>query len=189
MYPWLTTQSRFRSEKLPFSYYRVRHEVVADYTVSIPPPTSSLHIYHDIKLDPTVANMRVNPVEIPFIPEKPLFHSRKHHDSYNGARHQPLSVWVRSSTIRITEHGDHNLVYEIVLFYGHHRACTIYRTWDDFRALERGLSPWKRSACFRSQHDAHGLQAFLGEAIVKRPRECAMEYFLRRRMDDCTGHC
>jgi hypothetical protein len=122
------------------------------------------------------------------LPEKPLLHSRKHHDNYNGARCLPTSVWLQSSTSHLTEYGDYRIVYEIVLFYDHQRACTIRRTWDDFMALRRGLPPWKRQTTFTSQHDAHGMQAFLGEALMKRPRECALEYFLRRRMEDCTGH-
>jgi hypothetical protein len=133
--------------------------------------------------------MLVRPVDIAPISTNLLFHSRKRHDNYNGTRHVPVSTWVRTPTIRTTEYGDHQLVYEVVLFYSHNRACTIYRTWDDFKSLKRGLSPWKRATDFFSPHDVQALDRFLREALAKRPRECAMEYFLRRRMEDCAGHC
>lgn len=133
--------------------------------------------------------MHVRPLDIAPISTSLLFHSKKRHDSYNGSRHLPVSTWVRSPTIRTTEHGEHILVYEIVLFYGHNRACTIYRTWDDFKSLKQGLPSWERAPAFYFPHDIQGLDRFLGEALVKRPRECAMEYFLRRRMEDCSGHC
>ncbi|KAB5580665.1 hypothetical protein GE09DRAFT_447570 [Coniochaeta sp. 2T2.1] len=133
--------------------------------------------------------MHVRPLDIAPISTSLLFHSRKRHDSYNGTRHLPISTWVRSPTIRATEYGEHVLVYEIVLCYGHNRACTIFRTWDDFKTLKRGLSTWKRATEFYSPNDILALDRFLREALAKRPRECAMEYFLRRRMEDCAGHC
>lgn len=77
------------------------------------------------------------------------------------------------------------MVYEIVLFYKHNRACTIYRSWDDFRRLRDGLPLWKKAASFDSILDVRGLHLFLQEAMVKRPREIATEYFLRRRINDC----
>ncbi|KAJ9145231.1 hypothetical protein NKR19_g6119 [Coniochaeta hoffmannii] len=133
--------------------------------------------------------MHVRPLDIAPISTNLLFHSRKRHDSYNGTRHLPISTWVRSPTIRTTDYGEHVLVYEIVLFYSHNRACTIFRTWDDFRTLKRGLPSWKRATDFYSPDDIQTLDGFLREALAKRPRECAMEYFLRRRMEDCAGHC
>lgn len=81
------------------------------------------------------------------------------------------------------------MVYEILLYFGHNRACTIYRSWDDFKTLRRGLTPWKRPTAFCSPNDVRSLDKFLREALVKRPHECAMEYFLRRRIDDCGGRC
>lgn len=134
-------------------------------------------------------SMHVKLNESRLVPAKPQIHSRKHHDAYNGARHLPIATWVRSPTIRNTMHGDYTLVYEILLYFDHNRACTIYRSWDDCRALRRGLTPWKRAAAFRSQNDVRGLDRFLREALAKRPHECAMEYFLRRRMEDCGGRC
>lgn len=133
--------------------------------------------------------MHVRPLGVAPISTKLLFHSRKRHDSYNGARHLPISTWVRSPTVRTTEYGEHVLVYEIVLFYGHNRACTIFRTWYDFSNLKRGLPPWNRRTDFSSPHNIQALDRFLAEALAKRPRECAMEYFLRRRLEDCDGRC
>lgn len=133
--------------------------------------------------------MHVKPIQNGPIPTKPQLHSRKHHHTYNGLRHLPTVTWVRSPTLRNTERGDYILVYEIILYFGHNRACTIYRTWDDFRVLRRGLTPWRRASVFCSENDVRSLDRFLKEALAKRPHECAMEYFLRRRFDDCGGRC
>jgi hypothetical protein len=85
--------------------------------------------------------------------------------------------------------GDCQLVYEVILYYGHNRACTIYRTWDDFKTLRRGITPTKITSGVRGPSDVEGLHNFLKEALAKKPRDCAMEYFLRRRMEDCGGRC
>ena len=134
--------------------------------------------------------MQLKPAQTPAIPGKPQVHSKRCHHTYNGARHLPLTTWVRSPTVRGIYDDDDDkctLVYEIVLFYKHNRACIIYRSWDDFRRLKNGLPVWKNAASFRSMLDVCGLHQFLQEALLKRPREVAMEYFLRRRIGDCGG--
>lgn len=35
--------------------------------------------------------------------------------------------------------------------------------------------------------DVEDLQAYLCEVISKKAKSCALEYFLRRRMEDCGG--
>ena len=91
------------------------------------------------------------------IPTKPQLHSAKHHNTYNGTHHLPLAVRVKRSTAasRPTQPDDddfscchHHLpghvhrrrhVYEVTLFYEHNRACNVFRTREDFAALECGL--------------------------------------------------
>lgn len=87
--------------------------------------------------------------------------------------------------------------YEILLCYEHNRACTIYRTPQDCRRLRLGigtLSPGRRSGADSATaagectvEDVEVLQGYLREAIEKKWRDCALEYFLRRRMEDCGG--
>lgn len=72
----------------------------------------------------------------------------------------------------------------MTLFYPQNRACTIFRKHDDFVALERGLPIRGPSASGERIH-VLDFQKFLEEAVAKCPKECAMEYFLRRRMGDC----
>ena len=113
---------------------------------------------------------------------KPQLHSRKYHHTYNATRCLPRAVWLRSARVR-----DSVLVYEVLLYYDHNRACTIYRTWDDLRRLKSGLGDWKNAPPFCSMQDVEGVQRFLCEAVNKKGRAVAMEYFLRRRIDDCAG--
>src|SRR4051812_43518292 len=113
-------------------------------------------------------------------PLKPQLHSRKCHHTYNATRHLPLAVWIRSARVK-----DSAVVYEIVLCYEHNRACTISRTWEDFQKLKSGLGNWRNAPTFCSPKDIDSLQRYLCEAISKKGREVAMEFFLRRRMDDC----
>lgn len=113
---------------------------------------------------------------------KPQLHSRRCHHTYNATRCLPRAVWIRSA--RVSGSG---VVYEILLYYDHNRACTIYRTWDDFSKLRSGLGPWRNAPAVRSVQDVGGAQSFLCEAVSKKGREVAMEYFLRRRIDDCGG--
>jgi hypothetical protein len=138
-----------------------------------------IHIYEH--------NMQLKPAQYPPIPCKPQLHSAKCHQTYNGSRVIPKTTWVRSPTVRQTEEGDYQLVLEIVLYFERNRACTIYRTWDDFSRLQRNLTPWKNSPVVQSSNDIRGMHRYLQEALAKRPRECGMEYFLRRKMGDCEG--
>lgn len=118
-------------------------------------------------------------------PLKPQFHSRKCHHTYNATRHLPQAVWIRA--IRLSKENPSAVVYEIVLCYNHNRACTINRTWEDFQKLKSGIGGWRNAPTFSSPKDIDGMQGFLCEAISKKGREIAMEFFLRRRMDDCGG--
>lgn len=132
---------------------------------------------------------------------KPQLHSRKCHHTYNATKCLPRAIWVRSLRFgdadlihELDVGGDCTLVYEILLFYKHNRACTIYRTPDDFRLLKSGLGRLScggdlAAAASREclVEDVEVLQQYLCEAIQKKARECALEYFLRRRMDDCGG--
>ncbi|KAK1835605.1 hypothetical protein QBC39DRAFT_147546 [Podospora conica] len=132
------------------------------------------------------------------LPTKPQIHSHKHHNAYNGTHHLPLAVGVKRSTaasrptqpnhLRYPQNGRfHARLYAVTLFYEHNRACTIFRTMDDFVALRRGLPTtgkpvWKRNEPIYGVVD---MQQFLGDTVAKFPKECALEYFLRRRMGDC----
>ncbi|KAH7031166.1 uncharacterized protein B0I36DRAFT_362903 [Microdochium trichocladiopsis] len=131
--------------------------------------------------------------------DRPQVHSRKHHHVYNGSGRLPLATWVRSPTIITLDdptdpaHCDinHILVYEVVLYFGSNRACTIYRSRADFERLRQTITPWKTGPpqCIpRDHNDAAVLHQLLREALLHRPRDCALEYFLRRRMEDCGGH-
>ncbi|KAK3336479.1 hypothetical protein B0T19DRAFT_40078 [Cercophora scortea] len=151
------------------------------------------------------------------IPSRPQLHSRKHHHTYNGIHSLPTSTQVRPSSspssnppplTNTHEAGAEpeailRPAYEVTLYYAHNRACTIYRTSDDFATLRNGLTAWQDAPALRKpeeqqqeqQQAPHGsaqdesqyLDHFLREALAKRPYECAMEFFLRRRMGDCEG--
>ncbi|KAJ1333460.1 hypothetical protein MN608_03450 [Microdochium nivale] len=126
-------------------------------------------------------------------------HSRKHHHIYNGSGRLPVDTWVRSGTVVALDDDptdprhcsiDHMLIYEVVLYFGNNRACTISRSRADFERLRRSIAPWKTGppSCIpRDHNDASVLHRFLREALLHRPRDCALEYFLRRRMEDCGG--
>lgn len=120
-------------------------------------------------------------------PLKPQFHSRKCHHTYNATRHLPQAVWIRSARLSKDENDSPTVVYEVVLCHEHNRACTVNRTWEDFQKLRSGLGSWRNAPSYSSPRDVDGLQQFLCEAISKKGREIAMEFFLRRRMDDCGG--
>lgn len=152
---------------------------------------------------------------------RPQLHSRKCHHTYNATRCLPRAIWVRSLRVKglelvMNKHrhqlcdggrlgggdgGDCALAYEILLYYQHNRACTIYRTPEDVRRLRSGLgrlsssSPPPRDGLGSGGspgqcvvvEDVEAVQVYLCEAIGKRGRDCALEYFLRRRMEDCDG--
>lgn len=106
------------------------------------------------------------------------------------------------------------VLYEIVLYYEHNRACTIYRTPEDFAKLKEsaagakyfrrqqqchpammmmqqhhGLAKLSSSSFTKSPvEDVDDLQRFLSKTISRKGRDCpALEYFLRRRINDCGG--
>ncbi|CAN8099240.1 unnamed protein product [Discula destructiva] len=137
---------------------------------------------------------------------KPQLHSRKCHHTYNATSRLPRALWVRSLRFGDADFNKQvdllsiecTLFYEIVLYYDHNRACTIYRTPDDFRLLKSGIG--KLSHCHQGDSDAdlqfwaqtavedvEVLQQYLSEAVSKRGKSCALEFFLRRRMEDCGG--
>ncbi|KAK1752393.1 hypothetical protein QBC47DRAFT_404727 [Echria macrotheca] len=158
------------------------------------------------KQDPDDLNLPIqNFPPIPPSHNKPQLHSHKHHSqaAYNGSRHLPLSTRIRRSAAHHF-HLYHSLlsnpsddddipqrrepVFEVTLFYARNRACTLFRTREDFDALVAGsgIPPLKREGWKgRGKVDVGFLERVLGEAIAKRPGECAVEYFLRRRMGDC----
>ncbi|KAM7206969.1 hypothetical protein V8F33_000068 [Rhypophila sp. PSN 637] len=94
-------------------------------------------------------------------------------------------------------------LYQVKLYYPQNRACTIYRSWDDFILLRRGLNSTRYKSlpgsdddngaviCTeRHSHDYTCLHEFLKyvmERCSTSKAEPAVEYFLRRRMDDCDG--
>lgn len=134
-------------------------------------------------------------------------HSRKCHHTYNATRQLPRALWIRSlrfgdsdfnAQLDLTK--ECKLFYEVILYYDHNRACTLYRTPEDFRLLKSGIgklsrchggggsvdlttSAWEQTVV----EDVEVLQHFLCEAISKKGKNCALEYFLRRRIDDCGG--
>lgn len=83
--------------------------------------------------------------------------------------------------------GAPTVVYEILLYYEHNRACTIYRTWEDFEHLRRTITPFRSRTRVAGPGDIQGLHHYFKEALAKRPKDTAVEFFLRRRMEDCSG--
>jgi hypothetical protein len=133
--------------------------------------------------------MHLPPSQDPPIPTKPQVHSRKHHSSYHGTKHYPYAAWVRSPTIRSTYlEGASTLVYEIVLYYRHNRACRIFRTWEDFSRLigPQSLNGWMEADGIAPEQNIERLHRFLSDLIQKKKEDCAVEFFLRRRLEDCS---
>lgn len=153
---------------------------------------------------------------------RPQLHSRKCHHTYDATRCLPRAIWVRSLRISGLDlmtrsdgreqsmardddeeqdgsrAGDCAVAYEILLYYQHNRACTIYRTPEDVRRLRLGVGPLPSGpGCGGGEmgsgldgegvEDVEVLQRYLCEAIKKKKRDCALAYFLRRRMEDCDG--
>lgn len=134
---------------------------------------------------------------------KPQVHSRKCHHTYSATRQLPRALWIRSLRFgdadfnqKLDLSQECTLFYEIVLYYNHNRACTIYRTPDDIRVLKSGIGKLSRLHDSGSElvpwgqpvvEDVEVLQQYLCEVISKRAKNCALEYFLRRRMEDCGG--
>lgn len=142
---------------------------------------------------------------------RPQLHSRRCHHTYNATRLLPRAIWVRSLCLSDPDPASGSLPlhapveratvsYEILLYYDHNRACTIYRTPGDVRRLrasvavgaaalphqkrQRSASPPQEECVVEDLQD---VQAFLCEVMRKKGRDCALEYFLRRRMVDCGG--
>ncbi|KAK3394127.1 hypothetical protein B0H63DRAFT_37212 [Podospora didyma] len=126
----------------------------------------------------------------PSVPSKPQLHSRKHHHTYNSTRHLPIATLVRYPAVRrqTAGHGsEYALVYEVMLYYERNRACTIYRSLADFARLRKGLMMPLPEIIVNHDTGSSILDLLLRQVLAKRPRECAVEYFLRRRMSDCGG--
>jgi hypothetical protein len=154
-------------------------------------------------------------IELPS--SKPQLHSHKHHNTYNGSRHLPLAVSVRRSPRLQRLDGDnkcshhhrqhtqqpHHRLYEVTLYYAHNRACTLYRSWDDFVRLDPGLqasltvgsgvlsnginsiASRERTRMTGKRVDVRLIEGALRVALAKAPGSCSVEYFLRRKMGDC----
>jgi len=160
--------------------------------------------------------MKIRPAfEDAGIPIKPQLHTRKHHHAYNGARSLPIFTWVRpsmstrpskrsqkpeardrdryrqpQSDSRSTLSPATLSIYEVKLYYSKNRACTIYRSWDDFVRLGKGLSSGGLTpppCTERHSHTSQCLHKFLKQVLARSPTEPSVEFFLRRRMDDCGG--
>lgn len=109
-------------------------------------------------------------------------------------------------------HKDEPPLYEITLYYPHNRACTIYRSREDFWLLRTGLLSCSSSTAPQplatlptenkeesegDSEDVDKWDAMLKEAL-KRFRKSghgrhSVEWFLRRRLGDCermaSGKC
>lgn len=148
--------------------------------------------------------MQLKAKQSPVSLAKPQVHSRKCHHTYNATRELPRALWIRSlrfgdadfnQTLDLTK--ECTLFYEIVLYYKHNRACTIFRTPDDFRMLKSGIGKLSKTqgstedewaaSCQPIVEDVEVLQHYLCEVISKKAKSCALEYFLRRRLEDCGG--
>ncbi|KAI1079420.1 hypothetical protein F5B20DRAFT_543463 [Whalleya microplaca] len=127
----------------------------------------------------------------PMFPSKPQLHSKKYHHIYNGVAHLPVRSWVRGPIIDTTDCDDcaSVYIYEIEICFARNRSCTLYRDWEDFERLRKTITPWRDAVRYKDRDDVSGLHQFIREALAKRPRDCALEYFLRRRIDDCDGLC
>lgn len=126
------------------------------------------------------------------LPRRPQVHSSKHHHTYNGVRSVPSATWVRSQAVRQAQPESPMkeealaVHYEIILYYPRNRACTIYRTLDDFEQLRQSLPELKDSGEGSADGDTlASLDSFLRNVVRKRSDAVALEYFLRRRIGDC----
>ncbi|KAJ4421370.1 hypothetical protein N0V82_003751 [Gnomoniopsis sp. IMI 355080] len=149
--------------------------------------------------------MQLKDIQSPIPLAKPQMHSRKCHHTYSATRQLPRALWIRSlrfgdadfnQTLDLSK--ECTLFYEIILYYDHNRACTIFRTPEDFRMLKSGIGKLSRTQGTSCDgpittwdqpvvEDVEVLQQYLCEVISKRAKSCALEYFLRRRLEDCGG--
>lgn len=166
---------------------------------------------------------------------KPQLHTQKNHNSYNGTRTLPIATRVRrqqrpipdsDSEAQTTdkqerkpkhrsksrEPEDESPLYEITLYYPHNRACTIYRSRQDFLLLRTGFT--SRSSSTAPQPlstprsgrmiDGENDHTSDGEKVSKAAAKWdkllraavesfakyghgrhSVEWFLRRRLGDC----
>ncbi|KAI6372416.1 hypothetical protein MCOR25_003737 [Pyricularia grisea] len=130
------------------------------------------------------------PSEQPQIPTRPKVHSMRYHSSnvYVGTTTMPSAFSVRPASG--TSNPDDTSDYIVELFYHRNRACSLYRTEDDFRALVSGIMSSNvvpNMPSLTSPPRVQDLEAALALAIRADRTGCAVEYFLRRRMEDCGG--
>ncbi|KAJ4388398.1 hypothetical protein N0V85_007598 [Neurospora sp. IMI 360204] len=158
---------------------------------------------------------------------KPQLHTQKNHNSYNGTRTLPIATRVRAqhkprpdsdseardkdrpkgkskrkSKSRSQE--DESPVYEITLYYPHNRACTIYRSREDFSLLRTGLSsrssstapqplatqpPYNKTEGEGGPKEVAKWDSLLRKALERFAKSGhgrhSVEWFLRRRLGDC----
>ncbi|KAK3957102.1 hypothetical protein QBC32DRAFT_366485 [Pseudoneurospora amorphoporcata] len=154
---------------------------------------------------------------------KPQLHTQKNHNSYNGTRTLPIATRVRplhkptsNYDSRPQDKDDQKLesnrilteeespLYEITLYYPHNRACTIYRSRQDFWLLRTGLSSRSSSSAPQrlSTPPSHNIakceddskEVAKWDSLLRKGLErfaknghgrYSVEWFLRRRLGDC----
>ncbi|EGO53739.1 hypothetical protein NEUTE1DRAFT_106612 [Neurospora tetrasperma FGSC 2508] len=152
---------------------------------------------------------------------KPQLHTQKNHNCYNGTRTLPIATLVRPQDNSTPDsdsqpqredkpksesknHKDESPLYEITLYYPHNRACTIYRSREDFWLLRTGLLSSSSSTAPQplttlptenreesegDSEDVDKWDAMLKEALKRFKKSGhgrhSVEWFLRRRLGDC----
>ncbi|TLD22821.1 hypothetical protein PspLS_07635 [Pyricularia sp. CBS 133598] len=145
-------------------------------------------------LEPSYANAGCHshgpPAEQPKISSRPQVHSMRYHvkNVYVGTTTMPSAFSVRPASG--ASDADETSDYIVELLYHRNRACSLYRTEDDFRALISGIlsnNVVPNMPSLTSPPRVQDLEAALALAIRADRTGCAVEYFLRRRMEDCGG--
>ncbi|KAK3498012.1 uncharacterized protein B0T23DRAFT_99257 [Neurospora hispaniola] len=152
---------------------------------------------------------------------KPQLHTQKNHNCYNGTRTLPIATLVRPQHNSTPDsdsqpqredkpksesktHKDESPLYEVTLYYPHNRACTIYRSREDFWLLRTGLLSSSSSTAPQplatlptenkeesegDSEDVDKWDAMLKEALKRFKTSGhgrhSVEWFLRRRLGDC----
>lgn len=158
---------------------------------------------------------------------KPQIHTQKNHSSYNGTRTLPIATRVRprpdtksehdcqaqykdqrkrksKRKSRITGQDDESPLYEVTLYYPHNRACTIYRSREDFSLLRTGLHSRSSSTAPQplatppldntTETEADPKEVARWDSLLRKAIErfaknghgrYSVEWFLRRRLGDC----
>ncbi|KAK3495919.1 hypothetical protein B0T13DRAFT_310002 [Neurospora crassa] len=153
---------------------------------------------------------------------KPQLHTQKNHNCYNGTRTLPIAILIRSQDKSTPDpdsqpqcedkpksesknhKDDESPLYEITLYYPHNRACTIYRSREDFWLLRTGLlscssstapqplatiPPGNKEESEGDTEDVAKWDAMLREALKRFKKSGhgrhSVEWFLRRRLGDC----